>query len=1170
MPLAKQNIAIPFGQGINTKLDPKQLTAGPLTNLQNGIFTKQGEINKRFGLDQLSRSIDLTGDIILQGEALSTYNNQLLLFTGSKAYSRLGFNQKWSDKGQVSSVINSTFQVIRNDYDQANPDVAKIDNLECYVWEDDRGGVRFSVVDSETGNFIVNDKLISLEGSKPKATAVYDSDSAKFIIFFVNGTTLQYTRIDTDNLTGAVIVYTLTSDLHENQVYDACSSISSVDGVEQSAAFVTYAGRYDSTYVYTNPRTYKLDVDAAYLWSYDSDVGATAPALITCSPMPDASFGQAAQTGSTSIIMWHDDSDLKIAKIPYYIGTLTSIDITVPASFHLYELEQMALNWNGHVFTDQANVDVFFQFDLDGYKYVQSGTLQVFMHGEVYAVSDLTNLNMRKHITLYSKPFVYNENNYIVVSYDSTYQSTYFLMNKDLQVVSKANQNLGGGARTAQLSEVIMNGYDLTEFLSADGYDVGVPVSTGIFKVPTLKTGRLQSENELFSKLGITSTAMDFASKNHFLSTELNSSLHVVGGILQTYDGNKFYENNFHLYPEDLTSSSTNMAVAVTRSGTGVVEQIIDGYMVAGSRIRPGDYWTLYSGLDARSYYVWYKVDGVGTDPAITDYGMEVRINSYYTPTQVATATKSVINLFYYDFTATSSGSQVTVTNTIVGATSSPSSGTMTVGSMAAGTYQYVAVWKWQDNQGFVHRSTPSIAKTHVITGSNRTCTIGVPILSLTKKSNIVLEVYRTDNLGQIFYKVSSVDSPTFNINNNDGYYMYNFFTDSTADADIIDNEILYTTGGVLDNNPPPPCSLIASYQNRLFIAGLDNKNLIQYSKITPPDQKDYPVGFSDTFTIELDQAGGDITALVPLDDKLIIFKEKQIYYINGNGPNNLGQGATYIEPQLITTDVGCNNANSVVTMPNGLMFKSDKGIYILDRSLQVNYLGAAVEDFNDLTISSSILLNDVNQVRFITEDGVALVYDYYFNQWSTFTNYEGVDCDIFGGKLVLLRSNGYVQRENTSSFLDENDGENLHVPLVLETGDLSFAGLNGFQRVYRAHIVGEYKGRHNTVVSFAYDYSPVYIDSATFDGYSVIGQYAYGTTGPYGETNGDVYGGVYVPYQFRVHLKQQKCTAIRVKIEDTQNEPYNEGFNISGLTLQVGIKPSGYKLPANKSLGSD
>lgn len=58
---------------------------------------------------------------------------------------------------------------------------------------------------------------------------------------------------------------------------------------------------------------------------------------------------------------------------------------------------------------------------------------------------------------------------------------------------------------------------------------------------------------------------------------------------------------------------------------------------------------------------------------------------------------------------------------------------------------------------------------------------------------------------------------------------------------------------------------------------------------------------------------------------------------MQGNGPDATGANSDYGDPTLITSDVGCINDNSVVIMPQGLMFQSAKGIYLLDQSLKLN-----------------------------------------------------------------------------------------------------------------------------------------------------------------------------------------------------------------------------------------
>jgi len=71
----------------------------------------------------------------------------------------------------------------------------------------------------------------------------------------------------------------------------------------------------------------------------------------------------------------------------------------------------------------------------------------------------------------------------------------------------------------------------------------------------------------------------------------------------------------------------------------------------AASTLTGGDFWTFSStnGTDSFDYYVWYKVDGVGTDPAPANkIGIEIDVLSTDTDAQVATKTQIQINMKYF------------------------------------------------------------------------------------------------------------------------------------------------------------------------------------------------------------------------------------------------------------------------------------------------------------------------------------------------------------------------------------------------------------------------------------------------------------------------------------------------------------------------------------------
>jgi hypothetical protein len=89
----------------------------------------------------------------------------------------------------------------------------------------------------------------------------------------------------------------------------------------------------------------------------------------------------------------------------------------------------------------------------------------------------------------------------------------------------------------------------------------------------------------------------------------------------------------------------------------------------SAASISSGQYFTINSVLDVKQYYVWFKKNGVGTDPLVVGkIGIEVPIITGDGATNVAIATSSAINSAASAyFTATPSGSSVMLTNSVAG-----------------------------------------------------------------------------------------------------------------------------------------------------------------------------------------------------------------------------------------------------------------------------------------------------------------------------------------------------------------------------------------------------------------------------------------------------------------------------------------------------------------------
>lgn len=476
------------------------------------------------------------------------------------------------------------------------------------------------------------------------------------------------------------------------------------------------------------------------------------------------------------------------------------------------------------------------------------------------------------------------------------------------------------------------------------------------------------------------------------------------------------------------------------------------------------------------------------------------------------------------------------------------------INQLTNGTRQYVAVYMWTDNRGQIHRSAPSVPITYVNNmGANQYNAVSIPLIRLTAKRNSIIELYRTENLGTTFYKVTSTTAPEYN----DGFaFNSNSQTisidDGLGDSQILDREILYTTGGVLENIAAPAGSIVVSWKNRVVLSGLEDQNGLIYSKVR---QEGIPVQFNDALTLRVDDRNSQITAMGVLDDKLIIFKTSSLYVESGNGPNNTGAQSDFVQPEQISSDVGCISPDSVVVTPSGLMFQSQKGIYLLDRSLRTTYIGAEVEQFNDLKITSAILVPRTNQVRFSTDSSKTLVYDYYVGRWSVFTGMPGSDSHVQEDTYAYLnRAEGKVYQETIGEYLDNGE----QILITFESGWISFAGLQGYQRVYKFLCLGKLFSRHKLRISAAYDFTNAYIHDRIIDSDQFTNSTAYGLGGNYGEQS--PYGTEGKPYQFRLDLKKQKCQSIKLKFEELQNEVFGQGLSISGLTFEVGAKVGLFK----------
>lgn len=485
----------------------------------------------------------------------------------------------------------------------------------------------------------------------------------------------------------------------------------------------------------------------------------------------------------------------------------------------------------------------------------------------------------------------------------------------------------------------------------------------------------------------------------------------------------------------------------------------------------------------------------------------------------------------------------------------------VSAGSSGSMTFSYIGVYEWTDAQGNRFQSSPSVPfqLSNSDDPASNPNTITFPCLRVTQKADVVLVVYRTEDNGTEYFRLTDVLDPTLN-----GTGDTVSITDDVADSDLIKGQHLYTEGGVVENVSPPACSAIATGSNRLWVLSSVNPLQVWYSKQVVPGT---PAQFSDLFVMNMDPRGGNVTAIANMDDYEVFFKESSIFIVAGDGPDDTGQQNTFQSPKLVATDSGCVDPRSVVLYPGGLMYKSAKGIYVLNRGLAAEYVGSDVELYNDRSVVSANLASEVNQIRLNLDDGTQLVYDYFMQQWSTRPLFGLVDAAVRLDQYFYLDAAGLVYAENPNSFAIGGRP----YALKLKTSWLTMGGPNGFQRVYGVCLLGDWKSPHTLRISVAYDYNDtptevVDVEAEAFD----PGFWGDGDT--WGSD--EVWGGRYPLYQIRFNFARQKCAAVQLTIEDTQVREVNidgdpappgEAYSLSNLTFIVGVKEGWNKLGAER-----
>ena len=425
-------------------------------------------------------------------------------------------------------------------------------------------------------------------------------------------------------------------------------------------------------------------------------------------------------------------------------------------------------------------------------------------------------------------------------------------------------------------------------------------------------------------------------------------------------------------------------------------------------------------------------------------------------------------------------------------------------GTIPDATYEYAFCWAQVDDAGLVHRSLPWNATITTAGGGTSSINFTIPSTPYTLHGHTgrppMLEMYRTDGVGSTLYFVVAYQFAV-------GVGTVGGFLDDNSKFST-SNPLLYTTGGVLACAPAPPLRCMIRHVDRVW--GIDETGMsVWYSQ--PLNGTDAPY-FNPALTLQFTDR--ERTALVSSDDKLFIFSEDKIWYVEGQGPAINGQGSDLNIAVELWTDVGCADWRSTAATSIGIFFQAPTGgIYLILPSTEVQFIGKDVQSYTSppnappIAVLSATLVPDGTTVRFCLASGVVLLYNYFFARWSTavFTQ-PGVGVGapfgnatascLAGGVWTAATDQGIVIQEKLPASFSTpicydtaSGGTNSWVPLAVTMPWVKPGGLQGWAQIEFIQGFARALDPCDLQVALAYNYAPIAAETRSFTHAQLLAQ---------------------------------------------------------------------------------
>jgi hypothetical protein len=471
-----------------------------------------------------------------------------------------------------------------------------------------------------------------------------------------------------------------------------------------------------------------------------------------------------------------------------------------------------------------------------------------------------------------------------------------------------------------------------------------------------------------------------------------------------------------------------------------------------------------------------------------------------------------------------------------------------------------------RDGDGFTHTTTsitvnpsgggaiPATAQQLAVTVTMPQCFSGMVSGTDYFKNSMEVWLYMTNSqTPDILFLTAQVraDHNAFNSFYYDPFSKAAVVTFLINDEPFSTNDQIYTAGGELENSPAPPCRVLEAHRDRLFsISSYDNN--VYYSKPRTGGR-----GLEWCQQTQLFQIPERGLGLASNETCLMIFTSRGVYAIEGYGPSVTGQPAqAFGALQLISNQMGLYEVNSCKTTPIGVIFRTNKGWWLIDRTLSMSYLGDGIDGM--VTSTDRTIAVNVDQKKAVirimmdnpsgTPDYRQYNYWYDSKRWSVDTTalvYRYKDAMVLGDDYFVIDPFDVVASSGPNygvTWLDGRFDTNGHGASV-STGWITVSNMAMLKRIWR--VVA-------TVENLCLDDASVALQMTVYADWVE-------TPIVTGTWTSDIVGqGVQT---VRLHLPQQKMKAIKIALKqlpfaDVERVENNvPGYNLIGLGFEVGVK---------------